>query len=148
MILDDGIEQAMVIVAVKNLQDRMTMERRRGSVTGRITVPRNRVAGHEALMQDYFAEVSTYPPSIFRRMYRMRRELFVKIVQACKANCWYFTRRRNSAGTLGFSMYQKISAAMRVIAYGIPADYILALVKIQPSSQCGYLQRQSSVYLV
>jgi hypothetical protein len=53
----------------------------------------------------------------------MRQELFVKIVEAYEANCRYFTRRRNSTGTLGFSPYQKISAAMRVIAYGIPADY-------------------------
>jgi hypothetical protein len=44
-------------------------------------------------------------------------------VQACEANCQYFTRWRNSADTLGFSPYQKISAAMRVIAYGIPTDY-------------------------
>ena len=53
----------------------------------------------------------------------MRQSLFVKIVQACEANCWYFTQRRNAAGLKGFSAYQKISAAMRVIAYGIPADY-------------------------
>jgi hypothetical protein len=26
-------------------------------------------------------------------------------------------------GTMGFRAFQKISAAMRVIAYGIPADY-------------------------
>jgi hypothetical protein len=80
LILEDDVEQAMVILAVKNLQDQMAMKRRRGSVAGRITVSRNRVAGHEALMQDYFAEVPTYPPSLFRRRYRMRRELFVKIV--------------------------------------------------------------------
>jgi hypothetical protein len=49
----------MVIIAVKNLQDRMAMKRRRGSVPRRITVPRNRAADHEALMQDYFAEVPT-----------------------------------------------------------------------------------------
>jgi hypothetical protein len=53
----------------------------------------------------------------------MQRELFVKIVEVCKANCVYFTRWRNRAGALGFSPYQKISAAMRVIAYGVPADY-------------------------
>jgi hypothetical protein len=53
----------------------------------------------------------------------MWRELFVKIVEACEANYQYFTRRRNRAGTLGFSLDQKISAAMEVIAYGIPADY-------------------------
>ena len=54
----------------------------------------------------------------------MHRSLFVKIVQACEANCQYFTQRRNVAGLKGFSAYQKISAAMRVIAYGILADYV------------------------
>jgi hypothetical protein len=53
----------------------------------------------------------------------MRRELFVKIVEACEVNCLHFTRQRNRACALEFSQYQKISAAMRVIAYGIPADY-------------------------
>jgi hypothetical protein len=47
----------------------------------------------------------------------------VKIVEACKAISQYFTAQRNATGLLGFSPYQKISAAMRVIAYGIPADY-------------------------
>ena len=74
-------------------------------------------------MQDYFAEVPTYPPRLFRRRYQMRRSLFEKIVRACKANSNYFKQRRNAAGPLGFSVWQKISAAMRVIAYGIPADY-------------------------
>ena len=53
----------------------------------------------------------------------MRRSLFVKIVQACEANCRYFTQRRNVAGLKGFSAYQKISATMRVIAYGVLANY-------------------------
>ena len=90
---------------------------------GRTYIFRNRALGHEQLMQDYFAEVPTYPPRLFRRRFRMWRELFVKIVKACEANSHYFKRRRNSAGTMGFSAYQKISAAMRVLAYGIPADY-------------------------
>jgi hypothetical protein len=80
LILGDDVEQAMVIVAVKNLQDWMATKRQRGSIVGHITVPQNRVVGHEALMQYYFAEVPTYPPSLFRIRYRMRRELFVKIV--------------------------------------------------------------------
>uniref|UniRef100_A0A453AWK8 Uncharacterized protein n=1 Tax=Aegilops tauschii subsp. strangulata TaxID=200361 RepID=A0A453AWK8_AEGTS len=67
------------------------------------------------LMQDYFAENPTYPPHLFRRRYRMCRSLFAKIVQACEVNCRYFTQRRNAAGLKGFSAYQKISAAMRVI---------------------------------
>jgi hypothetical protein len=53
----------------------------------------------------------------------MRRSLFVQIVEACQANSNYFKQRRNAAGQMGFSAYQKISAAMRVLAYGVPADY-------------------------
>ena len=90
---------------------------------GRLCIPRNRALGHAQLMQDYFAEVPTYPPRLFRRRYRMRRSLFEKIVKDYEANSNYFKQRRNAAGTMGFSPYQKISAAMRVLAYGIPADY-------------------------
>ncbi|XP_051201452.1 uncharacterized protein [Lolium perenne] len=53
----------------------------------------------------------------------MRHSLFIRIVKACEANSNYFKQRRNAAGVMGFSAFQKISAAMRVIAYGIPADY-------------------------
>jgi hypothetical protein len=74
-------------------------------------------------MQDYFAEVPTYPPSLVRRRYQMRRNLFMKVVRACEANFRYFTCRRNATATLGFSAFQKISIAMRVIAYDIPAYY-------------------------
>jgi hypothetical protein len=53
----------------------------------------------------------------------MRRSLFVKIVKDVEANSNYFKQRCNAVGELGINAYQKISAAMRVIAYGIPADY-------------------------
>jgi hypothetical protein len=39
------------------------------------------------------------------------------------AKTLYFKRRRNAAGLLGSSGYQKIFAAMRVLAYGILANY-------------------------
>ena len=121
---DDDIDTTVALVAVKELEDRaMLLDRRQGSKMGRTCIFRNRALGHDQLMQDYFAEVPTYPPRLFRRRYRMRRDLFVKIVKDCEANSHYFKRRRNAAGTMGFSAFQKISAAMRVIAYGIPADY-------------------------
>jgi hypothetical protein len=53
----------------------------------------------------------------------MRHSLFVKIVEDCERNSRYFKQRRNAGGILGFSPYQKITAAMRVIAYGVPNDY-------------------------
>jgi len=114
--------QMLVVTLAVTERDDGKRKKRRGSKVGLLCIPRNRKLGNDKLMEDYFAEVPTYPPHIFRRRYRMRRSLFVKIVQACEENSRYFTRRRNAAGLLGFSAYQKISAAMRVIAYGIPVD--------------------------
>jgi hypothetical protein len=53
----------------------------------------------------------------------MQHSLFVKIVKTCIAKTWYFKRRRNAAGLLGFSGYRKISITMRVLSYGILAEY-------------------------
>jgi hypothetical protein len=90
VILDDDVEQTMVVFVVKELLDRMAMKQRRESIPGRIFIPQNRVLCHANLMQDYFAEVPTYPPSLFCRRYRLRRELFVKIVETYEANYQYF----------------------------------------------------------
>ena len=77
----------------------------------------------------------------------MCRSLFVKIVEACEANCRYFTRRRNAAGLLGFSAYQKISAAMRVISYGIPADYTDEYLRIGEDTTIESVRRFAKVII-
>nr|XP_051197130.1 uncharacterized protein LOC127310499 [Lolium perenne] len=124
LLQDDDLEATMLLLAVKDLEDRAKLlNRRRGSVFGRNHIQRNRLLGHEQLMEDYFAEVPTYPAHLFRRRYRMRRSLFVRIVKDCELHSNYFKQRRNAAGVMGFSAFQKISVAMRVIAYSIPADY-------------------------
>nr|XP_051211047.1 uncharacterized protein LOC127328494 [Lolium perenne] len=90
------------------MEDRAKLlNRGRGSVMGRNHTQRNRLLSHEQLMGDYFAEVPTYPPHLFRRRYRMWRSLFVKIVKACEANSNYFKQRRNVVGVMGFSPFQK-----------------------------------------
>ncbi|XP_071678394.1 uncharacterized protein [Lolium perenne] len=120
----DEVEATILLLSVKELEDRVQLlNRRRGSVIGRNHIQRNRLLDHEQLMEDCFAELPTYPPHLFCRRYRMRRSLFVKIAKACEANSNYFKQRRNVAGVMGFSPFQKISTAMRVIVYGIPADY-------------------------
>ena len=137
-------QQTLVMaLAVKEHEDEHR-KRRRGSTVRRLCIPRNHHRGNEMLMQDYFTENPTYPPHLFRRRYRMHRSLFVKLVQACEAKCRYFTQRRNAAGLKGFSAYQKISAAMRVIAYGVRLTMpmsIFALVKIAQLSLCVNLRK-------
>jgi hypothetical protein len=113
---DDNMEVMLVLFGMKQMEDRAKLlDQRKRSTMGRVCIPWNRALGHEQLMQDYFAEVSTYPPRLFRRRYQMRRSLFERIVLNCEANCDYFKQRRNIAHVMGFSPYQKISAAMRVI---------------------------------
>ena len=99
-------QMVVAVLAVKEFEDRYAKQRQ-GSKVGRLCIPRNRFYGNQLLMRDYFAEIPTYQAHIFRRRYCMRRSLFVKIVEACATNCRYFTRRRNAAGLLGFSAYQK-----------------------------------------
>ena len=54
----------------------------------------------------------------------MRRPLFLRILNAVEAHDPYFVQRRNAAGTLGFSSIQKVTSALRMLAYGVAADQI------------------------
>ena len=91
-----------------------------GSVFGRQKLWRERIEGHNKLMRMYFNENPTYPESYFRRRFRMSIELFTRIAKAVEKHDPYFEQRRNAAGELGHSTYQKVTAALRMLAYGIP----------------------------
>jgi hypothetical protein len=62
---DDETEHMILILAVKELQDRANLRKLRGYMAGRVCVLRNRALEHATLMQDYFVEVPTYPPIFF-----------------------------------------------------------------------------------
>ncbi|CAN6381318.1 unnamed protein product [Urochloa humidicola] len=96
--------------------------RRRGSVPGREVVRRNKQAANAKLYGDYFAEDPVYGPVTFRRRYRMSKELFLRITNAVEAHDSYFQQKRNAAGELGHSALKKITVALRMLAYGVPAD--------------------------
>lgn len=46
----------------------------------------------------------------------------------------YLTQRKNCAGALGHSPYQKIITTLRMIAYGVAADYIDEYLQIGEST--------------
>jgi hypothetical protein len=93
-----------------------------GSRPGRKHVHRDREACNERLLKDYFTEDSTFDAMKFRRRYRMRRELFLHLVDAVCAFDPWFIQRRDALGRLGLSSLQKCTAALRMLAYGVPAD--------------------------
>ncbi|XP_047942491.1 uncharacterized protein LOC125189237 [Salvia hispanica] len=78
--------------------------------------------GHDRLFADYFAEEPRYPADVFRRQFRMRRSLFLRIVNALSARYPEFQLQRDATGKLGLSPLQKCTVAIRQLAYGGSAD--------------------------
>ena len=75
-------------------------------------------------MKNYFVENPTYPKSYFRRRFRMSTDLFRRIAEKLASHDRFFQQRRNDVGELGHSTFLKVTAALRMLAYGIPADLV------------------------
>jgi hypothetical protein len=94
-----------------------------GSRPGRSrNVERGRHEMHLRIMKDYFQEDPVYGPVFFRRLYRMRRELLLVIMDRVIARDDYFVQKPDACGFMGLSPHQKITAALRMQCYGICAD--------------------------
>jgi hypothetical protein len=93
-------------------------------------IRRNHLQAHKGLFLDYFAESPLYPQKMFRRRFRMRLPLFCRILSAVEVHEPYYVQRRDNAGRLGLSSLQKITAALRMLAYGITGDLVDEYLKI------------------
>jgi hypothetical protein len=71
----------------------------------------------------------------------MRRSLFVHIWKAVEQHDQYFVQKRNAAGTLGLSSLQKITAAFRMLSYGVAVDATDDYVRIGESTTIESLRR-------
>ncbi|KAK1628029.1 hypothetical protein QYE76_002344 [Lolium multiflorum] len=92
----------------------------RGSLPGRAAaLDRKRERGHDQLYNDYFKPKSFFVPSMFRRRFRMTRPLFRRIMDAVKIYDDYFCAKVDAIGKVGLSSYQKCTAAIRMLAYGV-----------------------------
>ena len=106
----------------------------RRPIKKKIFVKRDRQEAHDRLYKDYFAEDSIYNETHFRRRFRMRRHLFLRIVGALESRFEYFQLRYDGLGGRGLSPLTKCTAAMRMLAYGISADYVDEYLKIGEST--------------
>uniref|UniRef100_A0A0D3EB20 Uncharacterized protein n=1 Tax=Brassica oleracea var. oleracea TaxID=109376 RepID=A0A0D3EB20_BRAOL len=90
----------------------------------RAYIEKQREQGHMQLRNDYFSENPTYPSHMFRRRFRMNKLFFMRIVDRLSAEIPYFQQRRDATGRFGHSPLQKATAAIRMMAYGCPADTV------------------------
>jgi hypothetical protein len=65
------------------------------------------------LYRDYFSDCPAYPDKFFRRSFRMRRTLYLRIAQTVKEHDTYFVQIRNVAGAFELSCLQKVTTAYR-----------------------------------
>ncbi|XP_013751391.2 uncharacterized protein LOC106453719 [Brassica napus] len=100
----------------------------------RAYIERQREQGHMQLWNDYFSEDATYPSHIFRRRFRMNKPLFMRIVERLSAEIPYFQQRRDATGRLGHSPLQKATTAIRMMAYGCPADAVDEYLRLGEST--------------
>ncbi|GER30007.1 5-formaminoimidazole-4-carboxamide-1-(beta)-D-ribofuranosyl 5'-monophosphate synthetase [Striga asiatica] len=102
-------------------------------------IQRNREDRHARLVSDYFSDNPVYPDYIFRRRFCMRKELFLLIVNALQTRSSYFQQNIDAIGRQSLSPLQKCTAAIRQLAYGVPADHLdeyLRMAMFKDSSKC------------
>ncbi|XP_062213796.1 uncharacterized protein LOC133914800 [Phragmites australis] len=99
--------------------------RHRGSVPGHAVIDRGHQEGAARLFQDYFADMPVF---------RMSRPLFLRIAAAVENHDPWFRQGRDAAGKLGLSPLQKMTAAIRQLAYEVSADTVDEYVRIGAST--------------
>jgi hypothetical protein len=128
-------------MSMKMQWDEMNESKRGGSVVGRIYIERDTQEGHQNLMGDYFNEAPRYPELTFRRRFRMRKPLFLRIVEGIKDHDSFFLQKVDAAGKIGPSTLQKATAVIRQLSYGCSADATDEYIRIGESSALQCMKR-------
>ena len=94
-----------------------------GSRPGRAAnVERHRGELGDILYRHYLSADPTHDHTTFRRRFRVSRDIFDRLFDAVIEQDTCFTQRSDCTGKKGLSPFQKITAAIRMLAYGVCAD--------------------------
>ncbi|KAM1755498.1 hypothetical protein ACFX12_007822 [Malus domestica] len=85
---------------------------------------RKRERRDKDLLEYYFIPNSIFPDHVFRCRFRMQRNLFDKIMSAICNHDPYFVQKEDVFYVIGLIPEQKITASLRMLAYGASADQV------------------------
>ncbi|XP_071704775.1 uncharacterized protein [Rutidosis leptorrhynchoides] len=99
-------------------------------VNSRRFIRRNHYEAHDRLMGDYFNEGCKYPDENFKQRFRMRRRIFLRIMNDILSYSTnplphyfrWFHLRQDTRGKWSISPHLKMTAALRQLAYGYTPD--------------------------
>ncbi|KAL8118066.1 hypothetical protein AgCh_015825 [Apium graveolens] len=107
----------------------------RGSRPGKSSNhPRERLSRGKNLMEDYFVDRPIFNEDDFRRRYRMRPHVFNHIMTALCTQDSYWHQKTDAIGLLGLLPQQKMTAALRMLAYGAAADQCAEICRMGEST--------------
>lgn len=113
-----------------------------GSMPGkRSNIERNREAAFHSLMEDYFSASPTYSQVTFRRRFRMSQHLFHHVVDGVVEADTYFQQKPDATQRMGAHPIQKVTAALRMLAYGASADQLDEWIRLGESTVLEALKR-------
>ncbi|KAD1787786.1 hypothetical protein E3N88_26258 [Mikania micrantha] len=107
---DDDFSEGedFLIEAAQLTLDIIRQQVERPVLTRRARINRDRLGAHERLVEDYFSENPKYPEHLFRRRFRMSRNLFSRVRNDLEQNYDFFQQRCDGRGKIGFSGQQFI----------------------------------------
>jgi hypothetical protein len=115
-----------MIAATSLIYEHTEMQRtvHRGSTRARRgNLERDREGGR--LYRDYFHPTKlVFMEALFRRRHRISRDMFLAILQGVSDYDPYFKCRLDATGDLGFTSYQKCSAAIHMLVYRVAGDLL------------------------
>ena len=95
----------------------------------------------ERIKRQYFVKGSTYDEKLFRRRFRMKKRLFMRIFEGVQKEDAYFETKTDGLGKRGISGLVKAVAAMKMLAYGVPADMLDDALEMSETSIDKSLER-------
>ena len=133
-LMDDDMEEAWLFFGlIRRLQRPNPTPG--GSRAGRApNADRNFEDGYQRIYRDYFADSPCFSSSLFRRRFRMRRELFLRILEGVREQDPWFEQKTDAIGKKGMHPLQKVVAAIRILAYGCSYDMVDEYVRVSESS--------------
>nr|XP_023912228.1 uncharacterized protein LOC112023835 [Quercus suber] len=137
LLLDDSDENDLIEEVVMD-----TSQHKR-----RHYICRNQLAGNERLFLNYFTPTPIYLPALFHRRFRMKHSLFLCIQSKVEARDSYFVQKKDSANKLSLSSLQKITAALRMLVYGVSGDLKDEYVRIGDTTTLQSLKKFVTVVI-
>ncbi|XP_074351765.1 uncharacterized protein LOC141690907 [Apium graveolens] len=107
----------------------------RGSRPGKSSNhPRERLSRGKNLMADYFVDRPIFNEHDFRRRYRMRPHVFNHIMTAFCTQDSYWHQKIDAIRLLRLLPKQKMTAALRILAYGAAANQCAEICRMGEST--------------